>query len=82
MGAIGEKRKKRKGTASTACLPYDMCDWECEEDLRALARAAAVNKDPERLAKVKKLAAKKLEENKNRLAEMQDLVDLGEGKNI
>lgn len=82
MAQLGEKRKKRKGTASNAlCSPCEW-DYECEEDLRAVARAAAVNKDPERLAKVKKLAAQKLEENKNRLAEIQDMVDLGEGKNV
>lgn len=77
-----EKRKKRKGTAaSEPCCP-DMNSWECEEDLRAVARAAAVNKDPERLAKVQKLAARKLEESKNRLSEAQTMIDLGEGKNI
>lgn len=78
-----EKRKKRKGTAaSEICCSPDMNSWECEEDLRAVARAAAVNKDPERMAKVQKLAARKLEESKNRLSEAQTMIDLGEGKNI
>jgi len=79
---VGEKRRKRKGTAANG--PVECCDhdWECEEDLRAVARAKAVHADPERLAKVQKLAKSKLEESEKRREEAQAMIDLGEGKNI
>ena len=80
MAALGEKRKKRKGTAS--CEPCCNYDWECEEDLRSLARAKAVESDPARMEKVKKLAASKLDEYERRREEAQAMVDLGNGKNI
>lgn len=59
------------------------CDqeWEIERDLDAVVRARAVEKDPERMKKVKALAKKRLEDNKRRRDEMQALVDMGEGKN-
>ncbi len=69
---------KRKNTVEA----WSPADWEIEEDLRALVRAKAVEKDPERMAKVKALAKKKLEESKKRVEEAQGMVDLGEGKNI
>lgn len=56
-------------------------DWEIERDLDAVVRARAVEKDPERMKKVKALARKRLEDNKRRRDEMQALVDMGEGKN-
>ncbi len=59
-----------------------MDDWQVEQDLRAICRAQAVEKDPERMAKVKALAKKRLDENKINLAEQQKMVDLGEGKDI
>jgi len=37
-------------------------DWETEEDLRVLTRAAEIKKDPKRMARVKELAKKRLEE--------------------
>lgn len=60
-----------------------MCDqeWEIERDLDSVVRARAVEKDPERMKKVKALAKKRLEDNKRRRDEMQALVDMGEGKN-
>ncbi len=57
-------------------------EWEIERDLDALVRAKAVEKDPARLAKVKVLAKKRLEENKRRRDAAQGLVDLGEGKTL
>lgn len=61
-------------------------DWEkqyqIEEDLRSLARAAAVKKDPERMKEVKVLAKKKLDESKRRKDEAETMVNLGEGKDI
>ena len=75
-----EKKKKRK--KATAAEPYSDEEWEVRGDLEAIARAEAVRKDPDRMAKVKALAAKRLEENKRRQEEANTLVDLGEGKDI
>ena len=55
--------------------------WQIEEDLRAVCRAKAVEKDPERMKAVKALAKKNLAESKKEQAELQLKVDLGEGKN-
>lgn len=55
--------------------------WQAEQDCDALCRAAAVNKDPERLAAAKKFAKERVTENKTRLAEAQAKIDLGEGRN-
>ncbi len=56
----------------------EMEDWECEEDLRAVARAKAVHGDPERMKAVKALAKKKLDEYKGRKEEAQAMIDLGQ----
>ncbi len=56
----------------------EMKDWECEEDLRAVARAKAVHGDPERMKAVKALAKKKPEEYKGRKEEAQAMIDLGQ----
>lgn len=56
-------------------------EWEIEHDFEALCRAEAVMRDPERLKRAKALAKKRLKENKDRLAETQRMVDMGEGKN-
>lgn len=37
-------------------------EWEVEEDLRTLMRAAEIKKDQKRMARVKELAKKRLEE--------------------
>ncbi len=61
----------------------DCCDvegWQIEGDLEALTRAIAVRKDPDRMKKVKELAKKRLEENKIRRDQAQQMVDMGEGK--
>ena len=73
--------KKREGTAAISCCDPEY-DWECERDLEAVCRAEAVEKDPARMEKVKKLAAKKLSESKARREEAQAMIDLGEGKNL
>ena len=65
-------------STKTKCIEYD---WETEADLDAVCRARAVEKDPKRLDKVKALAKKRLEENKNRRDQLQMMVDMGEGKN-
>ncbi len=68
-----------KGTISK--MDWDK-RYEIEEDLRCLARAAAVKKDPKRMEKVKQLAKEKLEEYKRQEEEKKTLVSLGEGKDI
>ena len=77
----GQKRKKKKGNIA-CCEPYSDERWQIEEDLRAVARAAAVEKDPERMKKVKALAASKLDESKIRQEEADRMVALGEGKDV
>lgn len=61
-------------------------DWEkqyqIEEDLRSLARASAVKKDPDRMKEVKALAKKKIDESKRKKEEAETMIDLGEGKDI
>ena len=55
--------------------------YQVEQDLEALCRVKAINKDPKRMEAAKALAKEKLAENKARLAELQDKVDMGEGLN-
>lgn len=76
-----EKKKKRRST-NLDVVPYSPERWEIEEDLRAVARAEAVRKDPERMKKVKALAKEKLDESKKRKEEAETMIDLGEGKEI
>ena len=47
-------------------LPMSNYDWEAEQDVRALARAKAVQSDPDRFAKAKAYAKKMLKESKDR----------------
>lgn len=60
-------------------------DWEkkyqIEQDLEALCRVKAINKDPKRMEAAKALAKAKLAENKAQLAQIQGKVDMGEGLN-
>ena len=60
-------------------------DWEkkyqIEQDLEALCRVKAINKDPKRLEAAKALAKEKLAESKAELARIQGKVDMGEGLN-
>ena len=60
-------------------------DWEkkyqIEQDLEALCRVKAINKDPKRMEAAKALAKEKLAENKAELARIQGKVDMGEGLN-
>lgn len=56
-------------------------NYQIERDFDAVCRARAVEKDPERMKKVKEMAKKKLEDNKARRDEAQAMVDMGEGKN-
>ena len=71
-----------KKTSNTVC---GVDDWEkkyqIEQDLEALCRVRAINKDPKRLEAAKALAKEKLAESKAELARIQGKVDLGEGLN-
>lgn len=69
---------KRKGY-TTAAKPMSEEDWQIDCDLRAVAQAAAVKADPERMKKVRALAKKKLDESKRKKDEAQMLIDLGQG---
>ena len=71
---------KKKKTSMDAPMTNE--EWEVESDLRAIARATSVKKDPERMKKVKAMAAKMLEENKRKKDEAQQLIDLGQGEAI
>ena len=55
--------------------------YQIEQDLEALCRAKAINKDPKRLEAAKALAKEKLAESKAELARIQGKVDMGEGLN-
>jgi adenine-specific DNA glycosylase len=68
---------KTKNQAVMACDE----EWEIERDLDAIVRAKAVQKDPERMKKVRALAKKRIDENKRRRDAAQAMVDMGEGKN-
>jgi hypothetical protein len=69
--------KKKKETATE---PIGKDDWELDNDLRSLATAHAIKKDPERMKRVKGHARKKLAENKRRKAEADHMVELGQGR--
>lgn len=72
-----EKKKKRKNKVTGPEL-FSEEKWQIEEDLRAVARAKAVEADPERMKKVKALAKEKLDESKRKKDEAQELIDLAE----
>ena len=55
--------------------------YQIEQDLEALCRVKAINKDPKRMDAAKALAKEKLAENKAELARIQGKVDMGEGLN-
>jgi hypothetical protein len=76
-----EKRKKKKSAAATQIYPspVDQQRWEAEDDLRAFARVEAVKKDPERMARMKKMAREKLDESKAKKAEAEMLIKMGQG---
>lgn len=57
-----------KKSAAVAAESYPGEDkWRAEEDMRTLARAAEIRKDPKRMAAAKKVAREKL-------AELQSIV--------
>jgi len=47
-----------------ACAMKEENDWRIEEDVRTLARAEEIKKDPKRMAAAKKMAQEKIERMK------------------
>lgn len=70
-----------KKKSNAVCGPTD--EWgkkyQIEQDLEALCRVKAINKDPKRLEAAKALAKEKLAESRAELARIQSKVDMGEG---
>ena len=56
-------------------------NYQVDQDLEALCRVKAINKDPKRMEAAKALAKEKLAESKAELARIQGKVDMGEGLN-
>lgn len=52
----------KKASAPAAVGVYDDAKWRAEDDMRTLARAEEVRRDPKRLAAAKKMAREKLAE--------------------
>ena len=73
------KKKKRKGNAFNVQPAYSDERWETERDMEAIARADAVKGCPERMEKVKKMAAERLEDSKRKKEEAQKMIELGSG---
>jgi hypothetical protein len=83
------KGMKKKSAASVLkAAPADDKRWreryEAEEDLRVLTRAAAVRKDPDRMARCKAMAKEKLEETQRRkddaISEANMMEKMADGK--
>jgi hypothetical protein len=75
-----EKKSRKKKIQAGADIPSTVDndkEWETRQDLDAVVRHHAVKKDPERMQRVKHLAARKLEENKGKLAEAKHAISLG-----
>lgn len=70
-----------KKSNTSCCVDSWEKNYQIEQDLEALCRVKAINKDPKRIEAAKALAKEKLAENKTRLAEIQGKVDMGEGLN-
>jgi hypothetical protein len=60
--------------------PYDENHWEKEEDVRALARAAAIKKDPARLKAAHGHAKTMKAEHMKRKAESSEIVRMADKK--
>ena len=71
----------KKKNSTTCCDDSWEKKYQIEQDLEALCRVKAINKDPKRMEAAKALAKEKLAENKARLAEVQGKIDMGEGLN-
>ena len=76
-----EKKRRMKRSAVMLDKPYSPERWEIEEDLRCVARAEAVEADPERMKKVRALAKEKLDESRRKKDEAQRMIELGTESN-
>jgi hypothetical protein len=63
--------------AKASAVAYDESKWRAEADMRTLAEAAAIRRDPKRLAAARKAAKSRLAEMK---AETQAISTLAAGK--
>lgn len=64
--------KKTKGEVA---MPVN--DWQAQEDMRTLMRAATIKRDPKRLKAARAEARKKLEEQTAETAQMRSLAKSG-----
>jgi hypothetical protein len=83
MSVHGERRKKKatvsiKNATIHASEPYDDKRWEKNEDVRALARAHAIKKDPERHKAAMAHAKTMKDEHVQRRAESDAIVKMAE----
>ena len=81
MAIVGERKRKKttvniKHAVIHANEPYDDKRWEKEEDVRALARAHAIKKDPERHKRAIGHAKTMKDEHEHRMAESKAIVDM------
>lgn len=76
-----EKKRKRKKAVKDYPTVMSNERWEIEEDLRCVARAEAVEADPERMKKVRALAKEKLDESRRKKDEAQRMIELGTESN-
>ena len=82
MAIVGERKRKKKATVNIknatiqANELYDDKRWEKEEDVRALARAHAIKKDPERHKRAIGHAKTMKDEHEHRMAESKAIVDM------
>jgi hypothetical protein len=71
-----KKKSGRKHHVATEQVA-DMDDYETHQDLDAVVRHHAIKKDSERMKRVHELAARKLDENKGKMAEAKHAIKLG-----
>lgn len=57
--------------------PVASNDWQAQDDMRTLLRAAAIKRDPKRLKAARVEARKKLEEQNAETAQMRSLAKSG-----
>jgi hypothetical protein len=73
-----EKKRKRKAATIQGPSSEWEREWEAEQDARALARADACRSDPDRLSRAQAWAKKKLDESRQKKAEAEKMIELGE----
>ena len=64
------------GKIKSCCMPCSEDEWRLKDDVRTLARAEAIKKDPDYYKKVKTCARKMLDEQKRSRDESQAIIDM------